>query len=935
MNMTQPFAARITRSPLPFDPDDGARAQAEFADLAPEVAQVIGGAAGCSPYLRDLLGHEGGWIREALEGPEAALEAALRFEADGEEAIRRELRVAKRRVALLAGLCDLAGVWPLETVTGALSKLADAATHKALTFQVGREIARGKLPGMGEADVESAGGAVAIAMGKGGAFELNYSSDIDLILLFDESRYARDEYGEARASLIRAARRMSAMLSELTADGYVFRTDLRLRPDPATTPVILAMEAAERYYESLGRTWERAAYIKARAAAGDIAAGEVFLARLTPFVWRKHLDFAAIQDAHDMRLRIRAHKGLGGAIQLPGHDMKLGRGGIREIEFFTQTRQLISGGRDESLRDRRTVPALAALAAKGWVPEEVAETLTGHYRDHREIEHRVQMVRDAQTHKLPGTDDGFQRLANMFGEGDAAALKARLSAALEEVHALTEGFFAPEERDAAQAAEIAPEDAEIVERWAQYPALRSARAVEIFERLKPELMGKLGQAARPREALVHFDSFLAGLPAGVQLFSLFEANPHLVDLMVDIAATSPALSAYLGRNSQVLDGVIGGDFFADWPGEAALSAELSQRLQALGDDYEAQLDMARRWQKEWHFRIGVHYLRGLTRGPEAAEQYSELADAVVQALWGVVVAHFATKHGPPPGKGAVLIGMGSLGARTISASSDLDLIVIYDADGVEFSEGKRPLATRAYYARLTQAMVTALSAPMPEGRLYEVDMRLRPSGKGGPVATSLAAFESYQREEAWTWEHLALTRARAVAGNAQIGAEVARVREAVLNAPCDADKILSDVRDMRARIEAAKGAGSALEAKVGAGRLQDIELLAQTAALLAPGAPLAVSDQIAAGEAIGWLTAEEAAALNAAYSFLWHMQEAGKLLTEGPLDPENLGAGGQAFLLRETGCEDLAGLEARVAGLVSQAAQAVDAALARPVEAGR
>ncbi len=922
------FAARMTRCPIPFDRDHGAEAAARFGDLAPELVELLAGAAGCSPFLKGVMLREAAWLRAALaQEPETAFDAAIALPETGDPG--SGLRVAKRRVALIAGLADLAGVWSLEEVTGALTRFADAATDRALKYHVGLEITRGKLPGMGVDDIATAGGAVALAMGKMGAGELNYSSDIDLIMLFDETRYGRDDFHDARASFIRATRRMSETLSKMTAEGYVFRTDLRLRPDPAVTPVIMAMAAAEAYYESLGRTWERAAYIKARACAGDIAAGEAYLERLTPFVWRKHLDFAAIQDAHDMRLRIREHKGLGGEITLEGHDMKLGRGGIREIEFFTQTRQLISGGRDPSLRLRGTVPGLTALAGAGWVPMDVAETLVAHYRRHREIEHRVQMVRDAQTHKLPASPEEFARIVNMMGESDVAAWRARLVAALEEVHALTEGFFAPGGRKAA-APELEDEDREIVERWRRYPACRSARAAGIFERLKPEILARLHKAARPREALVQFDAFLRGLPAGVQVFSLFDANPALVDLIVDIAATAPALAVYLGRNSQVLDAVLGGDFFAEWPGCVWLADDLSIRLDDLAGDYEAQLDTARRWMKEWHFRIGVHHLRGLLKGRESGAQYSDLAEAVLRALWPVVVDHFAAKHGAPPGRGAVLIAMGSLGARTISSRSDLDLILIYDPGGVEASEGRRPLAARAYYARLTQAFVTALTAPTAEGRLYEVDMRLRPSGRQGPVATSLESFSAYQRDEAWTWEHLALTRARPVAGNMALGADVEAVRREVLQRPRDPAATIADVVEMRARIAEAKGGGGGpLDAKIGPGRLQDIELIAQCAALLAKDGSRDVDAQIDSGVAIRWLTEAEAGAMRAAYDLLWRLQAAAKLLSDAALDLEAIGKGGRDFLLRETGMESTTALLAEVERRTGQAKTAIETALTR------
>ena len=913
------FAGRITRVPRPFQPDRGQEVRARFAAFAPEIGDLIEGMAGTSPYLAGLAEREADWLDGALDaGPEAARDAVLEdvvWHEDGAGDPGPDLRRAKRRIALIAALADLGGLWPLEDVTGALTDFADRATQVALSHSVAGEIRRGKLPGAGPEDVATGAGLVALAMGKMGAGELNYSSDIDLIVLFDETRFAESDLGEVRPVLIRATRKLASLLSEVTSEGYVFRTDLRLRPDPGVTPVCLSMEAAERYYESVGRTWERAAYIKARACAGDIAAGERFLDRLTPFVWRRHLDYAAIQDAHDMRLKIREHKAPARRA-LEGFNMKLGPGGIREIEFYTQTRQIIAGGRDPSLRLRGTEAALRALEAKGWAED--AEGLIADYRAHREVEHRLQMLNDQQTHDLPGTPEGFERLAAFMGR-EVDGLRSEIRERLDRVHRMTEGFFAP--GSAREAPEIDASLSEIVAQWPSYPALRSARAAEIFARVRPEILSRLERAARPEEALRHIDMFLKGLPAGVQLFSLFDANPQLVDLIVDIAATSPALAEYLSRHSAVLDAVIGGGFFAPWPGCAGLTQDLAGRLAREGD-YEARLMAARLWRNDWHFRIGVHHLRGLIDGAEAGGQYADLAGAVLGALWPEVEAEFAGKHGPPPGRGAAILGMGSLGAAALTATSDLDLIVIYDDAGVEMSEGRRPLASRTYYARLTQAFVTALSAPMGPGRLYEADMRLRPSGRQGPVATSLGAFKTYQETDAWTWEHLALTRARPVAGSAEIGSEVEAFRAALLGRARETGDVLRDVAEMRARLAAAR-AGSPWDAKSGRGRLQDIALLAQAGTLLAGEPCRKVDAQLAAGQAALGLSDADRMALVAAQTLLWQLQSAARLMTEGPLDTDAVGAGGRAFLLRETGLEDMAALEAAVEERTAAAAKIV------------
>lgn len=916
---------KISRMPRAYDLELGVEARAAVPGASGDLASLIEGAAGSSPYLRALIEREADWLVEAADDPDAAIAACIAdVTALPPDQLKSGLRQAKRRVALMTALADLAGVWPLERVTGILTDLGGQVCDAAIKSEIATLIRRKKLPGLTEDDVATAGGLFVLAMGKMGAHELNYSSDIDLICLFDETRFDPDDFYEARQGMVRATRNMCSLLSERTAEGYVFRTDLRLRPDPAVTPVCMAAEAAERYYESLGRTWERAAYIKARPAAGDIAAGERFLNTLTPFVWRRHLDFAAIQDAHDMRLRIRENKGTGGALSVPGHDMKLGRGGIREIEFFTQTRQLIAGGRDVGLRQRETVAGLAALAEKGWVPSEVVVQLTDHYRAHREVEHRIQMVNDAQTHKVPQSDEGIARIACLMDTTPEELLES-IGQRLGEVHALTEDFFAP---DHAQppAQEPVDFDASVLARWPTYPALRSQRAQQIFERLRPELLVRLGRTSKPEEALLALDGFLSGLPAGVQLFSLFEANTQLIDLLVDIVGTSPALAGHLSRNAGVFDAVIGGDFFSDWPGIDALQAEL-KRLLREEPDYETQLDTARRWNKEWHFRIGVHHLRGLVDATAAGSQYADLAGAVIAALCPLVVRQFSIKHGPPPGRGASVVGLGSLGAGRLNAMSDLDLIVIYDPLDVDSSDGSRPLATRTYYARMTQALITALTAQMSQGRLYEVDMRLRPSGNQGPVATSWSSFQNYQKDEAWVWEHLALTRARVIAGVEELADDIESFRENILSSPRDRERVLGEVAEMRQKIAGAKSPDGVLDAKIGAGRMQDIELVAQAGALLSGSGARDVASGLQGAVNCGWMSAESAVQLKQCYDLCWSVQTSGRLLSGQTLKLTDLGEGGAAFLCRSTGYDTLDALSEALETAYAEAATVIGSLL--------
>ena len=912
------FESRITRLPRAHDTERGAEALVHMPGLSGPLADLVTGAAGSSTHLLDLFRREGAWLAEALaQAPEKAFDALL---AEPIEDVTVDLRRKKARAAGLIALADLSGVWSLEEATGALTRLADHGVDEALKAAVAAQLRRGKLPGQSEDDIDAAGGLVVLAMGKMGAGELNYSSDIDLICLFDETRFEPKDYAEARIGFVKAVRAMCKTLSDRTADGYVFRTDLRLRPDASVTPVALSMEAAERYYESFGRTWERAAFIKARVAAGDQAAGARFLEALTPFVWRRHLDYAAIRDAQDMRLRIRDHKGLSRPISHLGHDLKLGEGGIREIEFFTQTRQLISGGRDPDLRDRTTVGALARLAEKGWVADQDRAQLQADYRAHREAEHRVQMIADQQTHHLPETEEDFARLAALSGI-DAGDYAAEIETRLHRVSGLTQGFFQPDAAtgDAPQAAP----DAELQTRWSGYPALRSPRAVEILKRVWPHVAARLQKAGNPDEALSHFDAFLAGLPAGVQLFSLFEANPQLLDLVIDVVDTAPELGQYLTRNAAVFDAVIGGQFFDDWPGEAALEVELTQALLEEAD-YEKRLDRARVWAKEWHFRIGVHLLRGLIDAETAGAQYADLAAAVVTGLWPVVVSEFAEKHGAPPGRGASVLAMGSLGAGRLTATSDLDLIVIFDAGLAEASDGPRSLAPRPYFARLTQALVTALSAPTAEGRIYQVDMRLRPSGRQGPVATSLTSFTTYQTEEAWTWEHLALTRARPLVGESSLQDEIEAFRKSILGKARERAATLKDVAQMRRRLGQAKPAQHWLDAGAGPGGLQEIDLLAQVGTLLAGTSQRRLRNQLEAARVALSLGSDAVETLVGAQALFWSVRTAARLIF-GNTPGDEIGEGAAAFLLRETGQADLDALKAAI----SDARSAVDEIVSR------
>lgn len=890
------FLDQINKVPTPFNKEAGEAIALLFSSQPNKINQLIRGVGGCSPYLKGLLEIEYEWVLSALGSQENILNAEFsRLKKTPSSEIKTALRVTKRRVALWSALCDFSGIWELNDVTNMLTQFADLACQLALKVALETELSRGNIPGLEIDHSPEKTGMFVLAMGKMGAHELNYSSDIDLICFFDETQFLEEKYFDARKGFIRATRLMSSILSDLTEDGYVFRTDLRLRPDPSVNPVCIATETAERYYESLGRTWERAAYIKARVVAGDTKAGINFLHSLTPFVWRKYLDFAAIEDAHDIRLRIREHKGLGGALKLLGHNIKLGSGGIREIEFFTQTRQLIAGGRDIDLRVRGTIDGLKNLSKKGWINKTVSEKLISHYTLYRNIEHRLQMVHDAQTHDLPKSIEGMERLSCMMGTTPDLLAKDLLFS-LKEVNQLTEGFFKPTKLDLTFS--LSEMETKVVDRWRSYPSLRSPRAEHIFNRLRPKILEKIRSTDKSNNALIAFDKFLVGLPTGVQLFSLFEANPQLIDLLVDIVGTAPALANHLAKSPVVFDAVIGGDFWTPWPKLTTLERQLSNLIK-LETGYEQKLEVSRKWKKEWHFRIGVHLLRGITNVNQAGTQYAELAETVLKVIFPVVISEFSKKYGKPPGRGASIFSMGSLGATHLNSTSDLDLIVIYDAEGIEFSDCPTPLNSRLYYTRLTQALVTAMTVEMSQGKLYEVDMRLRPSGRKGPVATSWTSFKDYQTNEAWAWEHLALTRGRVICGNSELSINIEDFRLQLIK-NVRPEVAVRSLKEMREKIQKIDLNNNKWEFKQGIGRMQDIELFSQLSTVINGQVTRDVSSGLIAGSESGLLTNTQLDQILKTYKFLKEMNMATRLINDPSQEFEKISTSGHSFILKLT-----------------------------------
>jgi len=822
----------------------------------PRGKRLLRSIFGNSPFLSDAAVKEWAFLTRLVEeGADplfVEIADAIELPADlGEDtaALMRRLRVAKRRVALVAAVAELVGAWSLDQQTAALSRFADGALGAALRHLLRQAVTGGSIGLASIDEPERDSGLIVLGVGKLGGYELNYSSDIDLILLYDPTRARISTRDGIQSLFVRMARDLGRILDERTSDGYVFRTDLRLRPDPGSTPLTLSVAAALAYYESVGQNWERAALIKARTVAGDRVAGQHFLREIEPFIWRKSLDFAAIQDIHSIKRQINAYRG-GGRIAVEGHDIKTGRGGIREIEFFAQTQQLIWGGRLRELRTGSTCEALRRLASTGRIYPATAAELIDNYRFLRRLEHRLQMVEDAQTHMLPPDPAGIARIGVFLGYPQTDAFVADLLRHLSSV-----------ERHYAELFEQAPslsgpgnlvftgveDDAEtlhtlswlgfaepatvaaLVRSWhhGRLRATRSQRAREILTELVPQLLRIFGATPHPDTALLRFDQFLSRLPAGVQLFSLFHANPGLLELVAEIMAGAPRLAEQLAQRPALLDAVLTEGFFAPPPGPNAFAADLGQVLGG-ARDYEETLDALRRWAGERRFQVGVQLLRRALDGRQAGEVLADIAETALTALLPTVEAEFARRHGRVQGSMFAAIGMGRLGSREMTLASDLDLILIYDVPpGSETSDGPHPLPVASYYARLTQRLIGAITAPTAEGRLYEVDMRLRPSGASGPIASNLAGFARYQRESAWTWEHMALTRARPVGGDPALCVQIADAIGAVLGAKRDARRLLVDVADMRRRIADENPRPTRWDLKNRRGGLIDLEFIVQ------------------------------------------------------------------------------------------------------------
>lgn len=817
-----------------------------------------------SPYLTRLLIRDQSFAADLLEaGPDDAVAtldarvAALDPLTLETPALMAELRKLKRHFSLAIAIADVTRTWPLEKITETLSNVADISIAAAWRHALAIEARAGHLPlkADGSADILEGSGLICLGMGKLGAHELNYSSDIDLIVFYDNELPIYRGIEDLSRRFVTMTRLVVRILEERTPEGYVFRTDLRLRPDAGAMPLAVSTAAAEIYYESMGQNWERAALIKARPIGSDKKAAKQFLDRIRPFIWRKFLDFAAIEDIHSIKRQIAAHKG-GTKITVEGHNVKLGRGGIREIEFFVQTQQLIWGGRDARLRGKKTAEAMQALVELGRVKSDVAKAMMDAYRFLRTVEHRLQMVNDAQTHTLPETTAGLEQIAGFLGIETVERFRRELihqfstvahhyGALFEDSTPLSSGAEVegslvftgvendPETLKTLESLGFQDPDfiATRIRTWhhGRYRATRSERSRQILTEIMPTLLGAFGQAPEPDEAFRRFDRFLEGLPAGVQLFSLFQANPPLLAMLADIMGMAPSLARQLGHHPSLFEGVLTHDPTNRLPDRETLETELARDLQRAAY-YEDVLDIARRWINDQRFLVAIQVMQGSVPAPRAAECLSDVVDAGIRALLPCVEEEFARQHGRIPDcalPSLAILAYGKLGAREITAGSDLDLVFLYDAPFDAESDGEKPLHASTYFARLGQRLVAALTAQTAEGGLFEVDMRLRPNGAKGSIVPSFEAFEKYHREEAWTWERMAMTRARVVAGSAEVANKLETLFDDLLREERDQEKLLRDVAEMRERIAKEHSSSSHWQIKHWRGGLVDLEFIAQ------------------------------------------------------------------------------------------------------------
>ncbi|WP_363798828.1 bifunctional [glutamate--ammonia ligase]-adenylyl-L-tyrosine phosphorylase/[glutamate--ammonia-ligase] adenylyltransferase [Lysobacter firmicutimachus] len=697
---------------------------------------------------------------------------------------------------------------------------------------------------------------VVFGLGKLGGGELNFSSDVDLVYAYEHDGSTefdgRDPARalDAEAYFARLGQQLARLLDEITGDGFCHRVDLRLRPYGNAGRVAWSFTAMEQYFQREGRDWERYAWQKARPVAGDIEAGERFLAALRPFVYRRYLDFGALDGLRTMKAAISAEV----ARKELADDIKRGPGGIREIEFLVQALQLIRGGREPELRGRRLQPALRELVAQRQIGEAAGADLAEAYRFLRRLENRLQMLRDAQTHALPATGEDRARIAAGLDYPDWEALLAELAHHRERVTAEFDALLAPRRRRAAPDALTAywralPEagEAAVLDEAGFEPAADADAALRDFarspgvrglsdaarvrlDRVLPALLHGAAGSSQPMLALKRLLALLHNVLRRSAYLALLDEQPAALTRLVEVVSRSALLAERLASHPLLLDELLDARVVGPLPGREELLAACAEVDG--GDDAEATLQALNEVRQSLSFRIAMALRDGRQSAEDSARQLAWLADGVVMRILALAESEIAAAHGRIAGGRFAVLGYGSLGGEELGFGSDLDLVFLYDAPPVEggaWSDGARALDAPRWFARLAQKIVALLGAVTAAGRLFDVDVRLRPDGAKGLLVSSLASFSEYQFERAWTWEHQALVRARFVAGDAGLGERFEAVRAQALARPRDPAKLREEVAAMRARMRAELDRSDAahFDLKQGEGGLVDLEFLLQ------------------------------------------------------------------------------------------------------------
>lgn len=843
------------------------------------------------------------WLDEALES------------AEDEEALHRVLRRFRR--ARMLGIVwrdlerpDGASMWD---TARSVSWLAEVCTDAALCWLERFYATRWGTPAPRRDG--SPQRLVVLGMGKLGAGELNLSSDIDLIFAFPEK--GETEGGrkplEHQEYFTKLGQRLIAALDAMTADGFVFRVDMRLRPLGDGGPLVGSFSMLSSYYQDQGREWERYAMLKARPIAGDLDAGHELLASLRPFVYRRYLDFGAIESLRELKAMINREvkrKGM-------QSNIKLGPGGIREVEFVVQAFQLIRGGRDTELQVTSLHTALERLPELGLLPQAVVDELLPDYAFLRDVEHALQALEDRQTQTLPSDDEDRERVALAMGHEDWPGLIAQLDEVRERVRQHFDAVIADPEEDVEEEQSEAGlaqwrllwrgelEEGEALALLSdagfqtseralkRVQSLYSSRAVQSMQRigferlgaLMPLLLSAVAESDMPDTALARVQPLIEAVLRRTAYLALLRENPQALEHLMRLCSASPWIAEQLARYPILLDELLTPDTLYTPADKARLGDELRQTLNRIPeDDEEAQLEALRVFKHAQMLHVAASDIAGTRHLMKVSDYLTYIAEVILEAVLAMAWKHVTRKHGAPAGCNSrepafLMIGYGKLGGIELGYGSDLDLVFLHDSDGKGSTDGPRPLDTPVFFTRLGQRIIHLLTAVTPAGSLYEVDMRLRPSGNAGLLVTSLDAFADYQHQNAWTWEHQALVRARVVAGNAALAKKFDALRGDILRRKRDPDALRDDVVSMRHKMRDHLGTKGPLESgpdatfnlKHDAGGMVDIEFLCQYAVLaLSHQTPALItySDNIRILETLaesGHITPDEAEQLREAY----------------------------------------------------------------------